>query len=451
MAKKIKNSSTNKIITTDGFENLLKGIGTSKDARIYNNFTKGIRTTQTLANDLYTYNWICGKAVDVPVCDAIQNWRTLLIEDPKKKKEVEEINKLFNLKGKIEQALKWARVFGGAAIIPIIDGEDLSKPLDISKIKKGSLKNLVVLDRYRLQASDVDNNILSDNFGRPNYYQVGSSGQTLHHSRVIRFDGDKPTIYEMERENYWGLSLFTRLWEPISDSQTVSQSISNLIFESNVDVYMIDGLNDLLAEGNDDLAVKRLKLAHEMKSVINGIALDKKDVYDKKTNSFADLANLDDRFMYKVAGAVPMPITRLIGREPAGMSATGEGDEKIYNKSLLSIQNNQISPALDLLDPIIMASAFGIVEYYNYKFNPIQLATPAEQADIDLKRAQLDAIYLADDVVTQIDIKTQLAENKTYVTITSASIEAEANESDVLFPDDNSNNIDTNGQETENS
>lgn len=423
-------------IVSDGFTNLLKGLGSSKDARTYNQYSRGIRTTQSLANDLYTYNWICGKAVDVPVGDAIQNWRSLLIEDPEKKKDVEESMKSFTVKDKVEQALKWARVFGGAAIIPIIDGENLSTPLNTSKISKDSLKNLVVLDRYRLNATDVNRDILSNNFGKPNFYTINESGQSIHHSRVIRFDGDKPTIYEMEIENYWGLSLFTRLWEPVSDSQTVSQSISNLIFESNIDVYMIKGFNELMAEGSDDLVKARLEIAHKMKSIINGIALDGDDTYDKKTNNFANLSEIDDRFMYKVAGAVPMPITRLIGREPAGLNATGQSDERIYNKSLLSIQDNQIRPALDQLDPIITASTFGQVETFNYVFNPIQLASPAEQAEIDLKRGQLDAIYLAEDIVDPVDVKAQLAENGTYVTITPERVKREAEESDLLFTEE---------------
>ena len=438
-------TSKEQINTQDGFKNIIKGLGTSKDARIYNQFTPGFRIDQNLANNLYTYNWICGTAVDAPVEDAIQNWRTLLIEDPQQRKEVEDIMKSFDLKGKVELALKWARVFGGSAIIPILDGEELSEPLDISRIKKDSLKNLVVLDRYKLQASHINRDVFSDNHGNPDFYTVTAGGQQVHHSRVIRFDGKKSTMYQLELENYWGTSLFTRLWEPISDSQTVSQSISNLIFESNVDVYMIKNLKDLVRDGLDDIVKKRLKLTHEMKSIINGIILDADDTYDKKTNNFSNLADLDDRFIYKVAGAIPMPITRLIGREPSGLNASGEGDEKIYNKSLLAIQDNQIRPALDQLDPIIMASSIGEVEDFDYIFNPTQLASPAQQADIDLKNAQRDTIYLTDDVIEPIDAKSELANKGTYLTITTSRIKQEVAATEELFPEEETEEVEDNG------
>jgi len=418
---------------SDGFKNILKGLGTSKDARTRNDFQRGLRVTQKLANDLYTYNWICGKAVDAPVEDAVQSWRTLLIEDPERKEEVEKVMKDFQLKGSIETALKWARAFGGSVIIPIIDGEDQKEPLEIERIREGSLKNLVVLDRYNIYPDEINRNILSSNFGKPEFYTVVRSGQLIHHSRVVRFDGVKSTLMELEMENYWGLSIFTRLWEAVSDSQIVSQSISNLVFESNVDVYRISGLHSLVAEGHDDVVKKRLQIAHEMKSIINGIALDKNDEYDKKTNTFANLPELDDRFMYKVAGAIPMPITRLIGREPAGLNATGVSDEKIYHKNLLGIQDNQIRPALDCLDKVIMASTFGKVEEFEYVFNPIQQATPAEQADIDLKRAQKDAIYLAENVILESDAKAQLAEYGSYVTMTPERVAADLKGEEEFF------------------
>lgn len=420
-------------VIKDGFKNILKGLGGEKDARTKNQFVAGIRITQKTANDLYTYNWICGKAVDAPVEDAIQNWRSLLIEDPEKKEAAEKAMKEIMLKGAVEQALKWSRVFGGAVIIPVIDGHDPAEPLEPDKIPRDSLRSLIVLDRYNIYPGDINRNILSENFGKPEFYTVSRDGQLIHHSRVIRFDGSKPTIMEQERENYWGLSIFTRLWEPVSDYQTTCQSIANLVFESNVDVYRINGLNSLIAEKRDDLVKERLKIAHEMKSIINGIALDAADEYDKKTNTFANLPEIDDRFAYKVAGAIPMPVTRLLGREPAGLSATGESDERIYEKSLKNIQDNQIRPALDILDPVIMMSAFGSFDDFEYVFNPLQQATPAQQAEIDHKRAQTDAIYLAEDVIEPLDAKTQLAENGTYVTMTPERIQKEAAEAEELF------------------
>lgn len=422
--------------TQDGFKNILKGLEGTKDPHNYTQYTQGLRITQQLASDLYTYNWLCGKAVDAPIDDAVKNWRSLLISDPAKKEEAELAMKGFEVKDKVSTALKWARAYGGAVIIPIIDNENQAEPLDPAKISKDSLRNLVVLDRYNVYPDVINRNILSANFGKPEFYTVVRNGQLIHHTRVIRFDGVVSTLRELEIENYWGKSIFTRIYEPIRDAGVVSQSIADLIYESNVDVYKIKGLNEAIVHNNDALVKNRLQIAHSMKSFLNAIALDTDDDYDKKSNTFANLPDIDDRFVYKVSGATGIPVTRLIGREPAGLNATGESDENTYNDMLKGIQENDIRPALDRLDPIVMASEFGKYDEFEYIFNPIKIMTEKEQSEIDQKRAQTDAVYLAESVILESDVKAQLAERGTYITIDEERVKADAAADDLDFEEE---------------
>ena len=121
----------------DGFKNIIKGLGTSKDARMNTYYAQGSRIDQITANNLYVYNWMARKVVDIPIDDATRKWRNLLIPDADKKKEIEEALKKFEVKNKINQAYKWARVFGGA----VIDESFLIS--NWSRFKKGSISTLV--------------------------------------------------------------------------------------------------------------------------------------------------------------------------------------------------------------------------------------------------------------------------------------------------------------------
>jgi phage-related protein (TIGR01555 family) len=412
---------------TDGFKNIIKGLGTSKDPRESTTFQRGMVINQQIANDLYTYNWLAAKVVDIPVDDATRKWRSLLIPDPDKKKLTEEAMKKFGVRPKINLALKWSRVFGGSVILIIVDDgvTPQDEPLDLENIKKDSLKNLVVLDRWNIYPGTINYDITSDNYGKPEHYTVARNGQKVHYTRIIKFEGTVSTIRELEQENFWGKSIFATGWDPISDSQVVSNSIADLIFESNVDVYRINGLNALIAEGKDALVVKRLKIASEMKSIINGIALDKEDEYNKKSNSFANLADIDDRFIQKVAGAYNIPVTKLVGISPSGMNATGESDLLNYDDMVQSIQENDIRPQLDILDQVIIASEFGTSEPIEYIFQPLKQLTEVEQADVDSKNAIRDQVYIDLDIIKESDVLANLAENGTYVSIDEARVEAE--------------------------
>ncbi|MCK4788806.1 MAG: DUF1073 domain-containing protein [Desulfobacteraceae bacterium] len=426
-------------LVVDGFKNILKGLGSSKDPRTQNVFLPGMIIDLQLANNLYTYNWLCAKVVDAPVDDATRKWRNILISDADKKKEVEEVYKGLGIKGAFNQAMKWARVFGGAGIVIIIEGQDPGEPLEIENIGEGSLKNLIVLDRYNLISDQVNRDIMSENFGQPEFYTVVRSGIKIHHSRVIKFFGELPTIFQAEQNHFWGLSVFSRMWDPISESQQTSNSIGSLIYESNIDVYRIAGLNQLVAEGKDDLVVKRLKIAHEMKSTINGIVLDKEDEYEKKQNRFSDLANIDDRFIQKVSGSSGIPVTRLIGISPAGMNATGESDMNNYYDEVQSKQENDIRPRLDYMDKIVMASAFPGEEPFEYVFNPLQQVSETDQAEIEVKKATRDQTYLDQGVIQPSDAMAELAENGTYISIDETSVEdkkkEEAEELELEEPD----------------
>ena len=418
--------------TKDGFKNVMKGLGGTKDPRVYNTYQQGLFIDQTTANNLYVYNWLAAKVVDVPVDDATRKWRSLLIPDGEKKKEVESLLKEYDIKGKINIAFKWARVFGGAVIISIIDGEDMEEPLDIEHIKPGSLKNFIVLDRYNIYTDEINRNVLSPNFGQPEYYTVARNGQRIHHTRLYKIMGETTTLAEMERQNYWGNSIFTNRYEPLSDSQIVSQSISNLVYEANIDVYKIKGFMALMAEGNDDLVVKRLKVAHEMKSVINGIALDSEDDYDKKQNTFQNLPDIDDRFIQKVAGAFNIPVTKLLGISPTGLNATGESDMLNYFDNIQSIQENEMRPVITWMDKIIIASAQQDIDEFEFEFLPLKQLTEVEQADIDLKRAQRDQVYLDYEIIDKIDVLSELAEKGTFVSVDENRVEEEAKEAEEL-------------------
>lgn len=419
----------------DGFENVLKGLGTRKDARTHVDFNAGRYIDQNIANNLYAYNWLCAKVIDIPVDDAIKKWRQLLISNPQKKEKIELMIKDFDVKNKVDILAKWGRVFGGAAIIAVLEGEDLASPLVVENIKPGSLKNFIVLDRYNIYNDVPVRNVLSENFGEPDYYTVTREGQLIHHSRLMKYNGVIPSIYEYERNNYWGLSFYSRLFEVISDSQITSQSINNLIYESNIDVYKINGLNELVAECKDDLVIKRLQIANEMKSVVNGIALDKEDEYDKKTNTFASLPEIDDRFFQKVAGASDIPVTRLLGISPTGMNATGESDMNNYYDNVKALQENKLRPILDWIDRIIVANA-GYDFELKYEFLPLKQLSEKEKAEVELQRAQRDQIYESMDVIRQSDVMAQLEKDGTYVTIDEIRV-VEEKEEEELFAEEN--------------
>ena len=89
------------------------------------------------------------------------------------------------------------------------------------------------------------------------------------------------------------------------------------------------------------------------KSVLNAVILDRDEMYDKQYTTLAGLPEVIDRFMLQLSGATGIPVTRLYGRSPAGLNATGESDLRNYYDLIEAAQRNRLMPPLRKLINII--------------------------------------------------------------------------------------------------
>jgi len=432
MAKKNKKKFSK---ANDGFENLLTGLGTSKDAQTFMNFKRGTLLSQNLEfiSSLYSQNWLASAVVNVPVDDMTRNWIEILDEDASKEEVLEKELSRLNAQKKINQALKWASAYGGSIIIMMInDGRDMSEELTLSAIRNKGIKNLIVLDRWRITTGPIDTNLLSSNFGLPEHYLVSRNGQQIHHSRVLRFDGEITSIEDFERNGYWGYSTFEKTWQPISNSQGLSLEIAGMTKESNIDVYGIEGLNEMIALGPEGEAAvtKRLTVAHQLKSYINGIALDSKDTYEKKSNAFGGLAELDDKFLLKVSGASRIPPSKLLGKQEAGLGDSGQSSLTNYYDDVSGRQENEMTDPLQMLLNVIYAASFGKPREVAFEYAPLWQMSQEQEANISRTNADRDAVYIDRGIISIETVQKQLSSDQVYT-----NIEEDINGSEDLFGD----------------
>jgi len=87
-----------------------------------------------------------------------------------------------------------------------------------------------------------------------------------------------------------------------------------------------------------------------------------------------------DAFDQRVAAVSDIPFTRLMGRSPAGMNATGKSDDDNWNKMVVSGQKLELRPCLEKLDPILLRSAGVDPAKVTWKFAPLSVPSEAEEA-----------------------------------------------------------------------
>ncbi|HEO65766.1 MAG TPA: DUF1073 domain-containing protein, partial [Spirochaetes bacterium] len=131
---------------TDGLANVVSGLGTANAKRSYNQFSYDMLNSYYELDAAYQTNWIARQIVDVPAGDMTREWRTIKSEASE---EIQQEEQRLNLQTSCADALSWARLFGGSGIL-MLTNQDLGKPLEVSKIKKGDLERLLVLDRWEM-------------------------------------------------------------------------------------------------------------------------------------------------------------------------------------------------------------------------------------------------------------------------------------------------------------
>lgn len=399
-------------VTRDGLVNVASGLGTLKAKRSHNFFSHaGFGDWQQL-DAAYQTNWLARQIVDVPAEDMCREWRTLKT-DTADDIRAEEDRLMIPMM--VQEASTWSGLYGGAGIL-MITGQDLTKPLNVNRVRKGDLKRVIVFDRYDMSAMMMNTyNVLADNFLMPEFYTITGGGQQIHWSHFARFNGARLPRRQMQQTQGWGDSDLRKCLEDIMDLVAAKDGIAELMQEANVDIIKRDGLADELASDQDDAITQRYALFSQMKSVVQMALLDGDETYDRKTLDLGGVAPVIETFMTWISGAADIPVTRLFGTSAKGMNATGEGDMNNYFNSIRSKQLVRLDPGMRTLDEVLVRSAVGYwPDDFNYVWNPLQQPNELQLAQAAYSRAQKDLLYLDANIVRPSQVQRNLQASEEY-------------------------------------
>lgn len=396
----------NKLYTIDAFQNQMARLGFGQP-----NLNEGAdypltRMSQNynLFTSLYRSSWIVRKIVDVFPSDMVKNWIKFNSSlDPEKISKINSVIRKTKTKEKIKEGLRWARLYGGAAGLILIDGdEDLSEPLDYDTIMLDDYKGLLIFDRWNGIYPDIEleDDISDEEYGYPKYYSISLSEANsnlmlsynkqdlvkVHHSRIVRFNGRDLPLWERQAEMFWGESEIEIVFEELKKRDNTSANISSLIFLANIRVLKMNDLGQLLGASTQkaqENLYKVLQAQNQLMSNMGIYVMDKDDDFGSEQYSFGGLNDIYESFMLDIAGACEMPVTKLFGREPAGFNSTGESDLTQYYDTLEEKQETYLQPIIDKLLPIIFMSTLGAIpEDLDWEFNPCMNVNSKDLADL---------------------------------------------------------------------
>lgn len=354
-----------------------------------------------LLNSLYRDNWVVQNVVGLMVDDMLREWYKIRGSiSPEYLDELERLERMTKIREKINQGLCWGRLYGGAAGLILIKGQEsmLDQPLDLETIMPGTFAGLMILDRWSGVVPDMGlvTDMSDPDFNLPEYYTINNAeGHTVarvHHSRIVRFTGRKLPYLEEIAELYWGESEVEALYKDVVAHDNVSANMAALTFRANINTMEVQNLEQLFSLGSVEQQ-KRFWNVMQAQSVMMsnfGYQLVNKGDQMKNTQyTFTGLQEVYESMCLNLCGASHYPMTKLFGRSPAGMNATGESDLQNYYDYVNSQREAKLRPVLERLLPIMAVSTWGVVpDNLQIDFPPLWTPTATETAEIALKKAQ---------------------------------------------------------------
>jgi len=399
----------------DTMRNVLAGFGVlGRDKAMSQRFILTLLNPEELTA-AYRGDWLARKIVEIPAFDSCRAWRDWEGLDENQVEDLEGAERAFGLQRKLMEAMAKARLFGGAALIMGIEGQRFEDELDIDGVSKDSLKFVHVCSRWTLTAGQLDRDITSPWFGEPSYYErapaygvppmggvevskslmpeVSKGTLYIHPSRVVRLIGLNYPDLETAPDQ-WGDSSLQPVFDALRDAGLVSSSMASMISEAKLDIIKVPNLTQLLSTDAGSAKVfERFSQANVAKSVVNATLLDKEEEWDRVQLAFSGMDRVQAAFDLRVSGAADVPSTRIFGRSPEGMNATGESDLRNYYDRLSSDQKIRLTPIMSRLDEVLLRHVFGTrPKEANYEWSPLWQLSETEKADVNLKTAQAHKI-----------------------------------------------------------
>ena len=407
----------------DGYVNLLNKYGTKQDNSEAYKFEREPVIPDMQLTGLYEGNGLFSKIIDTPAEEALKHGFDLNLKSDELNAFVEDALDDLEWEEKAATAIKWARLYGGALIVMLIDdGRGLEEPVDWEHIR--SIDELRVYERSIVQpdyaslyqqdygGKGVGNRV--SKFGQPEYYYVSSiyGSFKVHESRCLVFrNGVLPEQTSNATYLFWGMPEYVRIRRALRETVTAHTDSVKLLERSVQAIYSMKGLASLLTtDDGENQVLKRLQLVDTSRGLLNSIAIDSEgEQYDFKTFQFSGVKDVIDATCNMLSALTNIPQTILFGRSPAGMNATGDSDFESYYNFVEKIQRLMLKRNLrTLLDVVLRAgiASGDVAEEPDYKleFKPLWSLSDTEQAAVDQTKAQT-ALVKAQTAQAYVDMQ----------------------------------------------
>lgn len=414
-------------ITRGGYRNPGTGSGTANDKMRMAEVIPTYITQREYLEILGAELWQIKKLIHVIAQDMTSKWREFKTDD---KTDIAdtliEQEKKHDIKLKIQKLIRAGRQYGTAVAIMVTKEAPMEQPLIIERLRPDDLVRLEIVDRFDLEVHEYDYDVYSETAGEPIRYiwNAGRMGRHIvHSSRVLRYDaemlahrgGHQSSSYDSD----WGLSVIIQCLLEVFRDEDMAASVQAQMLRAGVLAVQSDNVNQMIAGGLEGGEEKTLDtVLNEFEAGVRSnrmIVVSSDNDVSFLSPNFANMGDIMDRMAGRLAAAFDIPQTRLWGKSPQGMNATGESDENQYSDMIKSLQEAQLDKIMNTLDLVLAADAgLGLETVPNWVWNPYRKEDQKKVAEISKLKAEAWQIMYMMRSMTEDEIRAAANGDQTF-------------------------------------
>lgn len=401
------------MIRDDGYYSLITGIGTARDPAASIRYFEEPLLSQPQLESIFS-SGLARRIIEMPADDMVREWFDVHSDEGE---GVLDYLETFGAKESFADAVVWARLHGGAAVLPILDeGVDFSVPLNFANVKK--ILGLRVYDRWAISWERTIDKLSKDPVKRlkylPEFFNIQPATAqerfVCHESRLILIPGKRLPERQMLFNQGWGASVLQTVYMSLARHDTGLGYANSILRDFVQAVLSVKDLSTMFAAGNDAIVEKRIKLLELSRSILNTMVIDANgEEYTKSASSVQGIPDVLDRFAEHICACTGIPMAKLFGRSAAGLNSTGQHDETSYYDTIASEQERMLNPLAEFIVKLAFNSKEGPTngvepETWSVVWNSLKQPTDKEVADLRKVVADTDAVYITNGVLSPQEV-----------------------------------------------
>ena len=308
----------------------------------------------------------------------------------------------------------------------INDGGALEEPVNPRRVKNIDFLRVYARPDIQLSHESIITDTQSTFFDDLEILTIQTlSGNLIpvHRSRLLVFKGRTvPRIHGTlgSRANsrgtqtpledwFWGVSVMNQIWSRLSNLGSSEKGIANIMQELVIGVFKISNLVDLLSSGREQELYTRMDIIQVSKSIINAVLLGENESFDRNIANLAGAPEILSKMMLMVSAVSGIPLTRLFGQAPSGLSTDDESGTRTYYDTVSAGQHNELEPTI--WPCLQMVGGYTKVADPKVMWLPLLEMTEKEKAEIYEINSRGDKTYMEAGVISDGEVRTARFEN----------------------------------------